>query len=188
MLATNPVSNKLNPRAMRTCSLLQQAFSELLAEKGFSAITVQEIAERAGVSRATFYIYYPDKFALLEEILRNAFRAELEKRTLSASHYSEDNLRALILAVCEFIARSSEHYTAGERQLDSLIENPVRQQIQELIELWLRQRGAADPSTVATAAAWAIYGLVEGWSRQEDRPSAEAFVEQVLPLVKMCLQ
>gem|GEM_PF-4592364 len=64
----------------------------------------------------------------------------------------------------------------------------MRQQIQELIELWLRQRGAAAPGTVATAATWAIYGLAESWSRQKNRPPAEAFVEQVLPLVKMNLQ
>jgi len=188
MLSTATAPEKLDPRVKRTRSLIQQAFSELLAEKGFGAITVQDITERAGINRATFYAHYPDKFALLEETLRSAFRAELEKRTLSACHYSEDNLRALILTVCEFIARSNEHCKAGEQHFDSLVENQVRQQIQELIELWLRQRGAADPGTAATAAAWAIYGLAESWSRQKNRPPAEAFVEQVLPLVKMNLQ
>jgi AcrR family transcriptional regulator len=147
MLSNATAPEKLDPRVKRTRSLIQQAFSELLAEKGFGAITVQDITERAGIHRATFYAHYPDKFALLEETLRSAFRAELEKRTLSACHYSEDNLRALILTVCEFIARSNEHCKAGEQQFDSLVENQVRQQIQELIELWLRQRGAADPGT-----------------------------------------
>jgi AcrR family transcriptional regulator len=188
MLSTSTAPEKLDPRVKRTRSLIQRAFSELLAEKGFGAITVQDITERAGIHRATFYAHYPDKFALLEETLRSAFRAELEKRTLSACHYSEDNLRALILTVCEFIARSNEHCKTGEQQFDSLVENQVRQQIQELIELWLRQRGAADPGTVATAAAWAIYGLAESWGRQKNRPPVEAFVEQVLPLVKMNLQ
>ncbi len=184
MLSNAPAPEKLDPRVKRTRRLIQWAFGELLAEKGFGAITVQDITERAGINRATFYAHYPDKFALLEETLRNAFCAELEKRTLSACHYSKDNLRALILTVCEFIARSSKHCTAGERQFDSLVENQVRQQIQELIELWLGQRGVADPSTAATAVSWAIYGLAESWSRRKNCPPAEAFVEEVLPLVE----
>ncbi|MCA1899704.1 MAG: TetR/AcrR family transcriptional regulator [Chloroflexi bacterium] len=183
MLPNAPTPEKLDPRVKRTRSLIRQAFSELLAEKGFGALSVQDIAERAEINRATFYAHYPDKFALLKETLRQAFRAELEKRTLSACHYSEDNLRALIVTVCEFIARSNEHCKASEQQFDSLIENQVRRQIQELIELWLSQRGAAQPQTAATAAAWAIYGLAEGWVRQKNRPPVEAFAEQVLPLV-----
>ncbi len=188
MLATASAPEKLDPRVKRTRSLIQQAFSELLAEKGFGAITVQDITERAGINRATFYAHYPDKFTLLEETLRNAFHAELEKRTLSACHYSDDNLRALIITVCEFIARSNEHCKAGKQQFDSFVENQVRQQIQELIELWLRQRGAADPGIAAIAATWAIYGLAESWSRRKNRPTVEAFAEQILPLVKMHLQ
>ena len=188
MLATAPAPEKLDPRVKRTRSLIQQAFSELLAEKGFGAITVQNITERAEINRATFYAHYPDKFALLEETLRQAFRAELEKRTLSACHYSEDNLRALIVTVCEFIARSNEHCKAGEQHFYSLVENQVRKQIQELIGLWLTQRGVADVRTSATAAAWAIYGLAEQWSRQKNRPPAEELAGQVLPLVAGNLQ
>jgi AcrR family transcriptional regulator len=184
MLANPPAPEKLDPRVKRTRNLIQQAFSELLAEKGFANITVQDITERAEINRATFYAHYPDKFALLEESIRQAFRAELEKRTLSACHYSEDNLRALILTVCEFIAHSNEHCKSSEHQFDSLVEAQVRKQIQELIELWLAESGADfDRQTAATAAAWSIYGLALQWSRQKNRPPAEQFAEQVLPLV-----
>ncbi|GAB4459903.1 MAG: hypothetical protein Kow0070_15440 [Anaerolineales bacterium] len=189
MLANPPAPEKLDPRVKRTRNLIQQAFSELLAEKGFANITVQDITERAEINRATFYAHYPDKFALLEETLRQAFRAELEKRTLSACHYSEDNLRALIETVCEFIARSSEHCKSTEHQFDSLVEAQVRKQIQELIEYWLAQNGSGvTPQTAATAAAWSIYGLALEWSRQKNRPPAGQFAEQVLPLVAGTLQ
>lgn len=184
MLATAPSQEKLDPRIKRTRSLIQRAFDELLAEKGFGAITVQDITERAEVNRATFYAHYPDKFSLLEESIRQAFRAELEKRTLSACHYSEDNLRALIETVCEFVAHSNEHCKATEQHFDSLVEGQVRLQIQTLLELWLaKMNPGAQEKLPATAATWAIYGLALDWSRRKNRQPVRDFAGQVLGLV-----
>lgn len=186
MLSSPPIEEKLDPRIKRTRKLIQQAFNELLAEKGFGNITVQDVTERAEVNRATFYAHYPDKFALLEETIRQAFRAELEKRTLSACHYSEDNLRALIVTVCEFIANSNERCKESEHQFDSLVEMQVRKQIYELIELWLTKNGSGgDRQTTATVASWSIYGLAMQWNQDKgkQRLSAEEFAERVLPLI-----
>src|SRR5207245_2778046 len=56
----------VDPRVKRTRKLLQQAFIELFQEKGFAAISIQDITERATVNRATFYAHFPDKYALLD--------------------------------------------------------------------------------------------------------------------------
>ena len=61
-----------DPRVERTDELLQTAFIELAAERGFEAVTVGEIAKRARVNRATFYRHYQDKYDLLEQILQQA--------------------------------------------------------------------------------------------------------------------
>ncbi len=184
MLVTSPIQEKLDPRVKRTRALIQKAFAELLPEKGFRDITVQDITERAEVNRATFYAHYPDKYALLEENIAQAFRAELEKRTLSACHYSLENLRALIETVCEFVAYSNEHCKAAEQQFDSLVEGQVRLQIQTLLELWLAKiNPGAQEKLPATAATWAIYGLALDWSRRKNRQPAKDFAGQVLGLV-----
>ena len=52
-------------RVRRTRKLLQQALLEAASEKGFSHVTVSDIAERAMVNRATFYRHYEDKYDLL---------------------------------------------------------------------------------------------------------------------------
>ncbi len=189
MLTNVPVQKKLDLRVKRTRGLIQRAFIELLAEKGFREITVQDIAERAEINRATFYAHYPDKYALLEESVRRQFRQELEKRTLSACHYSEENLHALVMSVCEFVAQSSEHCKASEPQFDSLVEMQVRKQVQELIEMWLAQIGSqSSPQIAAVATSWAIYGLALEWSRARNRLPVEAYARQVLPLVISNLQ
>jgi hypothetical protein len=46
--------NQNDPRVKRTRQLLQRAFVDLIHEKSFEAITVQDIAERATLNRATF--------------------------------------------------------------------------------------------------------------------------------------
>jgi len=55
-------------RIRRTHKLLQEAMIELVAEKGFDAITVGDIAERAMINRATFYRHYQDKYDLVVKI------------------------------------------------------------------------------------------------------------------------
>jgi len=56
---------KLDRRKERTRRLLRDALMELIVEKGYEAITIQDITERANVARPTFYLHYKDKDELL---------------------------------------------------------------------------------------------------------------------------
>ncbi len=52
---------KTDRRVQRTHELLQKALIELITERGYDAITIQDIADRAYVGRTTFYQYYNSK-------------------------------------------------------------------------------------------------------------------------------
>ncbi|MFB7422251.1 TetR/AcrR family transcriptional regulator [Streptomyces hydrogenans] len=69
-------------RVRRTRAALRQALVELVLDKGFHAVTVEEITERADVGRATFYAHYRDKEDLLVGIVRDL--AEDRERLLPA--------------------------------------------------------------------------------------------------------
>ncbi|MBD8499779.1 TetR/AcrR family transcriptional regulator [Paenibacillus arenosi] len=58
--------NTTDRRVVRTKKNIKRAFSELLKEKGFEAITVQDIADRADINRGTFYLHFLDKYDLFE--------------------------------------------------------------------------------------------------------------------------
>lgn len=66
---------KTDRRVQRTRKLLRDALIELILEKGYDAVTVQEITDRANLGRATFYLHYRDggKEALLLSTLREVF-------------------------------------------------------------------------------------------------------------------
>jgi AcrR family transcriptional regulator len=69
-------------RVRRTRKLLQQAFIELTIEQGFAAVTVQAIAERAMVNRATFYRHYLDKYDLLDQYMNDVYALTASQQAL----------------------------------------------------------------------------------------------------------
>ncbi|GCE08277.1 TetR/AcrR family transcriptional regulator [Dictyobacter aurantiacus] len=66
-------------RVRRTHKFLQEAMVELINEKGFEAITVGDIAERAMINRATFYRHYQDKYDLVAKIFEETVNYLVEK-------------------------------------------------------------------------------------------------------------
>src|SRR6516162_10543958 len=94
----------LDPRIRRTRQMLYGAFHELLAEKNFEEITVHDIAERSTVNRATFYDHFPDKFALLEDIIADSFQTMLDARMAGSIGTCPESVKQLIRAVCDFFA------------------------------------------------------------------------------------
>ncbi len=69
---TQPASNL---RVRRTKILLREALIALIEERGFEALTIGEITERAMVSRAAFYRNYQDKYDLVEQLAERSRRA-----------------------------------------------------------------------------------------------------------------
>lgn len=189
MLLNLPQEEKLDPRVKRTRSLILQSFNSLLAEKSFDAISVQDVTEKAEINRATFYKHYVDKYALLDEWVQQQFRFEIESRVLNACHYTPENLRVLILTVCEFISRVRTDCAQSQRQFEPLIEKQVKNQIYELLNVWLGKMGPSISTEIpATVATWAIYGLASLWSHEKKRPPLEKFVDEALPLVAVNLE
>ena len=53
------------PRSERAHRAILQAANELLEREGFAAVTMEAIAERAGVSKATIYRWWPNRAAVV---------------------------------------------------------------------------------------------------------------------------
>src|SRR5215208_8204441 len=188
-MLSNSKEEKLDPRVKRTRGLILEAFYELLAEKNFEAISVQDVTDKAQINRATFYKHFVDKYALLDHSVSQMFRQEIEKRTLNACHYTPDNLRNLILAVCEFLSRVHSECAQPHQQFESLTEGTIKKILFELLSHWLQQTNTKISTDIpATVATWAIYGLASLYSHNKKQPALEKFVEEAMPLVAVNLE
>lgn len=58
---------KTDRRILKSKKALRDALVELIQEKGYDAVSVEEITQRANLGRATFYLHYKDKEELLLE-------------------------------------------------------------------------------------------------------------------------
>ena len=56
--------------AQHTKNAIRLAFIQLLNERPLDKISIKDIAEKSAVNRNTFYYYYTDIFALVEDILQ----------------------------------------------------------------------------------------------------------------------
>src|ERR1700677_1056936 len=60
------------PRSEQARLSIQSSTLKLLAQKGFSALTIEAVAAHAGVGKATVYRWWPDKAALIADAFANS--------------------------------------------------------------------------------------------------------------------
>lgn len=103
-------------RIRRTHHFLQEAMIELITEKGFDAITVGDITERAMINRATFYRHYQDKYDLVAKIFEEAANRLVEHmkplRKDSDPVEKEENLLEIWHQFFEHVAEHARLYRA----------------------------------------------------------------------------
>ena len=185
--------NDTDPRVRRTRQLLLRAFTELQKEKSLYSISVQDIAERATVNRATFYAHFEDKYALMDGWIREEFRQVLARNLPAGAGLTVSNLSALIRMVFDFLAG---FYTSCKRtdvQFEPMFETAMQQELGEVLLAWLKEGqppGGQREETLETTAqvlSWAIFGPAVQWSRGSRTRSAEEMSAEVLRVVLAAL-
>src|SRR5438045_9204104 len=100
----------IDRRIQRTQALLKTALMSLIQEKGFEALSVQDIIDRANVGRATFYAHFDSKDDLLAsgiEGLRTSLK-ERQRQALTSATGADERLFAFSR---ELFAHADEHPT-----------------------------------------------------------------------------
>ncbi|GAA2504833.1 TetR/AcrR family transcriptional regulator [Streptomyces sp. NPDC059506] len=162
-------------RRQATRAKLYEAAVTLIAEKGFSSTTVEEIAERAGVAKGTVYYNFASKSELFEELLRHgvglltASLTEAAEGTLAGGGGRVDALDAMIRAGLAFIARYpsfSQLYVAELWRTNRTWQSTltmVRQEAVAVVEKVLRdavESGELSEEIDVPLTAAALFGMV----------------------------
>lgn len=83
----------IDRRVQKTLDSLHQALISLILEKGYDAITVKDIIDRANVGRSTFYSHYLSKERLLQGGLDNLGKVLLANQKLGRTQRGKEDLR-----------------------------------------------------------------------------------------------
>lgn len=169
------VMDSSSTRRQATRTKLYEAAVTLIAEKGFSSTTVDEIAERAGVAKGTVYYNFASKTGLFEELLRHGVGLLTESLQAAADETAArggsrvDALDAMVRAGLVFIDRYpafTQLYVAELWRTNRAWQSTltvVRRQAVAVVENVLREAVAAgelnsDIDVQLTAAA--LVGMV----------------------------
>ncbi|MGX2997137.1 TetR/AcrR family transcriptional regulator [Streptomyces sp. JNUCC 64] len=184
-------AGRVDPRVLRTRALLRSAALELAAERDVESLTIADIAERATVNRATVYLHYRDRDALLldameEEVGRLARAAARCPLTRPAGRVPEE--------LVDLFRHVEANGTLYRRMLGP---GGAARFINRLRELLARevaaQSGGPDagdpadgppPGLRAHYLAGAFVGVFTRWVTMPDRPSAARAAEEVWALLR----
>ena len=164
-VAAKPVRRNPDRRILRTRNMLGDALVALLQEQEFDDITVQDVLDRAGVGRSTFYVHYRDKEDLFLSDVEEFFEricTVLERQKASPKR---------LLPVQEVFAHVREMREFYEGVMRSGKLNDVhalgRGHFARSMEQRLQLAGAkiepAKRSALAYALAGSFFSLLDWW-------------------------
>lgn len=161
-------NEKLDRRAQWTREQLQRALIELIAEKNYDSITVQDITERANVGRTTFYAHFRSKGDLY---LQSHFATvdSLGQDALTLDQLLASDPPAYLVKMFEFLAQDRSKYFQLAWSSDALLfMREVRKHATEIIERCLRdafqeQLGQIPVTVLANYLGGAQLTLVWWW-------------------------
>lgn len=134
-------------RITRTKNALHQALLDLVKEKSYSSISVEEIVQRANLGRATFYLHYKDKEDLLLEDLTprlNALVEEVGEKPLT--EWYKENQGDLVLSIFTIVRENADLFALITRDQSNRVFDRIRHMIMDAgnhmirENTWLREK------------------------------------------------
>ncbi|MHA6533427.1 TetR/AcrR family transcriptional regulator [Paenibacillus sp. BAC0078] len=110
------MSKETDLRVLKTRKLIRGALISLIAEKGFEAVTVNDIAGQAQINRSTFYLHYTDKYELLnttvDEVTGKLISLIIPGAHVQEGHLNQEGLTRDIEKILATIAEDALFYKA----------------------------------------------------------------------------
>jgi AcrR family transcriptional regulator len=179
------------PRSEQSRTAVLRATAELMHQAGLRAMTTDEIAGRSGVSKATIYKWWPNKYAVAVEAFLSGMLAE---STDPDTGSAREDFRSALRGMMRFYTGTNGRAFAeliGEAQFDAVIGAELRDHLvgnrRNLVRaIWERGvargelRADVDPeAAIDLVFAPAIYRLIVGHAPL-DEAAADAIVDAAM--------
>lgn len=183
-------STKLDPRVIRTRNLLRQALLDLVPQRGFEDLTIQDITDQATLNRATFYLHYTDKNELLLDTFEHIVSGEIPPPPPDGVDFASLP-QSPIISVFNHVGKYAGFYCVmlGEKGVPAFMAR-VRTFIEETILNWLaavlpEKFGQGMSSDIVVNYLGAGYlGVISWWLDNEMPYTPEEMEAQLFALTQ----
>ncbi len=169
------MAEKIDRRVKRTRRLVSDAFIQLVLEKGYDGVRIEDIIDRADVARTTFYTHFKDKSDLLQYVA-DVFR-KASKENLPNIQLDDQGLPSVEQLTRTF-RNVSEHAHFFQVALDSngmpKLYHEIHQIIVEMVEVLITnhaaetgQEPAVPVSLSAHHFAGALLSSIKWWLQEQ---------------------
>ena len=154
--------NKVDRRIQRTEHLLMDALVALTLEKGYEAISIRDITERADVSYSTFFRHHTEKDDLLAEVLKSVIHDFKALIYNSGSRSKEEDGKLIFQHVADHQAFFRVLFSS---QGASSVMHDIREEIAlEILKSDLiSASGMIPPEILANHITSSILALIRWW-------------------------
>lgn len=156
--------SKVDRRVLKSQEAIKTAIIALMAEKNFDDITIQDISDRANVSRGTIYLHYTDKYDLLDKLiethmneLREMCEAAAEMDYIYATLIWFEYFESNYLFFSTMLASKGAPYFRS-RFLDLLLE-----ELKDEVDVTAGKNHGLSEDAIIQFVASAYVGVVEWW-------------------------
>ena len=168
-----------------TKKAMEASIKELLLTKPFSKITINDITEKCGVNRMTFYYHFKDIYDLIEWM----FKQDAEKIIKKRKDYEtwEDALIDVFNAVLENKAIILNLYhSVNHEQVENYLNNLIYPILKDVIEEKSEQKGVAeeDKKFIADFYKYAFTGVILNWIKNDMKIQPKIISKKLITLIK----
>jgi AcrR family transcriptional regulator len=177
----------MDQRVQRTHRLLREAFIALILEKGYNAVTIRDVARRAGVGRSTFYTHFGD----LEELLRSHGDRKWLRRFQPPGEPAQPF--AFVLPFLEHAAEQRRFLRAlvgnkGGAAIHKHFKEALLDLVREEVDRFLPRETPPKREAATRFVAGAFYELLNWWLDSRSGLTPEALAECFHALTPLALR
>jgi AcrR family transcriptional regulator len=176
--------NSMDRRIQKTRQLIVNTFMELLTEKGFEKITINDIAERANINRGTVYLHYADKFDLLDKCVETYVEQLINHCDNNDTCLNIDAFRRIFEHLEEnFAIYNLLLNNEGVGFFRNRLYTTIAQTVTEVICMHPENRASSNDVTIHFLTSGFI-GVLEWWINNSMPCNIQEITEQLMSLLK----
>ncbi|WP_453992769.1 TetR/AcrR family transcriptional regulator [Bacillus nitroreducens] len=179
-------------RRNRTKEHFKSALIELIKEKGYNAISVKDIVNKASYNRSTFYVHYLDKIDLAEDLLNSMMLGlwnSVGKPYTAGQEVHTSKISKPSFNIVSYIDENRDFFELIKYDdtlpgLHTSFPQTILKIYQEKFIFRTINDIPVNMDYFKMYTAYGFYGLIRNWITSDFKESQEEFIEEVIDLTK----